>query len=111
MYLMYCCGLSLDGPSIPKTCNILTLKVVYSQSSMNSHRCWRAVDLHSGMFLNKSKIASTIDFLYWKFPSSLNTFAKNANKVGYFFGNLMLNDLTASTTMILNSSVMSFKKS
>mmetsp|Transcript_12633 Transcript_12633/g.31109 ORF Transcript_12633/g.31109 Transcript_12633/m.31109 type:complete len:206 (-) Transcript_12633:961-1578(-) len=103
-------GVSVSGPSVPSSCRILTLRNANSQSSMNSHRCVRPASLLSGIFWMMSSMASTIAFLNRKPPSSRSMVLRNAISVRCFSGNLSASARMASTTTILNSSVMSLMK-
>ena len=87
-----------------------TASLVNSQSSMNSQRCASASSLDSGTNLIRSKIASTTDRLKSKPPSSLKIPERKASIPACLLGNLRQRVRIASTTVTLNSSVMSDMK-
>ena len=107
MCLIYFVGSKVLGPSTPSKCRTLTDNLVNSQSSMNSHKCDKAVSLQSPMYLIISNIASTTARLKSYPPSSRKTPERKLSIDGCFDGNFKHKALIASTTIILNSSLIS----
>mmetsp|Transcript_73451 Transcript_73451/g.191648 ORF Transcript_73451/g.191648 Transcript_73451/m.191648 type:complete len:219 (-) Transcript_73451:948-1604(-) len=107
MKRMYLEGTLVLGTSSPRKDKILVHRLGYSQSSMNSQRCSRPTSRAAGTFEMISSSASTRSFLKSADPSSRRFVERNDMRVLYFDGYLRHRPLTAATTSILNTSLMS----
>mmetsp|Transcript_23078 Transcript_23078/g.57785 ORF Transcript_23078/g.57785 Transcript_23078/m.57785 type:complete len:222 (+) Transcript_23078:1236-1901(+) len=103
-------GQFVVGPSRPSTLSTLVDREVYSQSSMNSHRCVRPISLDMGISWMMSRMALTTAFLYSKPPSSRRLADRKLRRERCLLGNLRHSARMACTTMTLNSSPISRMK-
>mmetsp|Transcript_88788 Transcript_88788/g.248477 ORF Transcript_88788/g.248477 Transcript_88788/m.248477 type:complete len:290 (+) Transcript_88788:1094-1963(+) len=110
MKRMYLDGTLVLGTSSPRKAKILVHRVAYSQSSMNSHKCSNPASLAAGTWEITSSSASTMSLLKSALPSSRKCCARKDMSTLCLLGYCKHKPLTARTTSILKTSLMSDMK-
>mmetsp|Transcript_36612 Transcript_36612/g.82743 ORF Transcript_36612/g.82743 Transcript_36612/m.82743 type:complete len:217 (-) Transcript_36612:993-1643(-) len=98
------------GTSAPRKPRIRVQRLGYSQSSMNSQRWSRPFSRAAGTWAMTSMSASTKSDLNSTVPSSRRLEERKVMRTLYFDGYITQRPLTARTTSILNTTLMSDMK-